>query len=328
MKYLVKLKRARYVAVALVLLYATVVGVKVLRSSAVEKDDKAEMKRQFQDRVRNGIGREMGLGKHDGTPKDIRATVNTIAHFIDKRSGVKLSEATKARLVAMEERIQSGNNRRLNVRDVANAINATILERLASLSDQDIAHVDDALRGFNAPDMPKNFSRDRHLPGGIVSIGTPAEKTIGQLKGIRDQIGTPGGEVVASLIGNALKDSVQGRVQYLSAAVPEYFGNMWDTINDKESSAANGGITPLQATLIAYSIVSDDYLCDSDDYLQKSMFAHQAIMTEIGKAPYPSPSGHLPYGVNGYNFSSPLDLVFDEHTVNRLLDRIEEKSAA
>jgi hypothetical protein len=40
--------------------------------------------------------------------------------------------------------------------------------------------------------------------------------------------------------------------------------------------------------------------------------------------PFPSPEGHRAYGVNGYIFSSPLDLFFNEQAVNRLLDRIEK----
>ena len=48
---------------------------------------------------------------------------------------------------------------------------------------------------------------------------------------------------------------------------------------------------------------------------------------ELGK-PFPSPDGQHAYGVNGYLFSSPLDLFFDDQNVNSLLDRIEKAGGA
>ncbi len=54
----------------------------------------------------------------------------------------------------------------------------------------------------------------------------------------------------------------------------------------------------------------------------------QAGLTRVSGQNYPSPDGHTAYGVNGYLVSSPLDIVFDERTVNSILDRIEERSAS
>jgi len=51
-------------------------------------------------------------------------------------------------------------------------------------------------------------------------------------------------------------------------------------------------------------------------------------MTKTLGQPFPSPEGHRAYGVNGYDFSSPLDLFFDEQTVNRFLDRVEKGGGA
>jgi hypothetical protein len=129
------------------------------------------------------------------------------------------------------------------------------------------------------------------------------------------------------MIGQHVRKRVQSSASYLSEAVPEKFGNMWDVANDREPNAGDGGITPLQATLIAYSLVSDDGLSDGDASLEKRMSKFQSAASRVLEQPYPGPAGHRAFGVNGYLFSSPLDLMFDERVVNRLLDRIEERSA-
>lgn len=98
--------------------------------------------------------------------------------------------------------------------------------------------------------------------------------------------------------------------------------------NGRESSTADAGLTPLQAFLFAYSLVSNDALDYSQANLRKYMEADQKDKTKTFGQPYPSPEGHRAYGVNGYRFSSPLDLFFDEPTVNRLLDRVEKGGGA
>lgn len=327
MKYLTFLKYVRYVAVMLVLACAVIVAASVWRSSAIRYPERGKDKQQFHARIRDGIGREAATTKRGDSPGQIRVAVNSVAKFIEKRSGVKLSEATKSRLAAMEERTQNGAGRRLTTGELGDAINAITLERLSSFSDQDLAYVDDTLRGFNAPDLPKNYNRDFKLPGGTTFIALPSEKTIARLRAVRDQLNNPAGEVFKGMVRKIVRERVQSMAQALSEAVPEQFGNMWDVSNDRESSAADGGITPLQAFLVAYSLASDDYLSDGQDYLNKRMRRHQASLVEIcGK--YPSPAGHRAYGVNGYVFSSPLDLIFNEQAVSLLLDRIEGGAAS
>jgi hypothetical protein len=110
--------------------------------------------------------------------------------------------------------------------------------------------------------------------------------------------------------------------------VPDQFGNLWDAADNRESSGTAAGFTPLQAFLFAYSLVSDDRLDYGQANLRKSMESKQKYWAkELGR-PFPSPDGRHAYGVNGYVFSSPLDLFFDEQNVNRLLDRIEKAGGA
>lgn len=327
MKRLLPGKYVRYVGVMLIAGCAAVLMTSVWRSSAVKDTDKITTNHEFHLRVRDGVGREVELSARGNSSGQIRAAVNSVATFIERRSGVKLSGATKNRLSEIEELALSGAVRPLTSGELSDVITATVLERLSLLSEQDIAHVDDTLRGFKAPNLPRGFNRDFKLPGGIVFAGTPSEKTITRLKAVRDQLGTPAGDVFQGMARGFVKDRVQGRARYLSKSVPEKFGNMWDTVNDGEGDAADGGITPLQALLIAYSLASDDYLSDGEISLGRRMKSLQATATKISGEPYPAPVGHRAYGVNGYLFSSPLDVVFDEQIINRLLDGIAKKGA-
>ena len=314
----------RHIVVALAVACAVVGAASVWRSSARKHNDRAAEEQQFRARVRDGVGREVALPAQGDSAGQIRAAVNSVAVFMERRAGVQLSGATKNRLAGMEARMLSGAARRLTLDELSDIITTTAMERLATLSEQEIAEADDILRGFNAPDMPAGFSRDLKLPGGIVFMGTPPERTIARLRGVRDQLGAPAGEVFQGMARRIVRERARNRAQYLSRAVPERFGNMWDTINDREYSAAEGSVTPLQALLIAYSLASDDYLTDSEAALARRMRGIQATISQVMGSRYPSPAGQRAYGVNGYIFSSPLNLWFDERIITSLLDKIEE----
>lgn len=330
MKHPALLKHSGYTFVALGLLCTAVVVTSAWRSSTPKKADAkaiAESFRKYHERIRDGVGREVALMR-GSSPGQIRRSVDSVAKFVERRSGVTLSEATKNRLAALEEKVQSGNSRRLSLSAFSDTLSATMLERFSSLTDQELAQMHETFRGFNAPDMPENYQRHFKLPQAHVFIGFPPEKTLGKLKAMRDGLNTPAREMVADMFHEKVQYYVRGKVQNLAKAVPEQFGNLWDVAGDRESSSADAGFTPLQAFLVAYSLVSDDNLTYSQANLRKRMEMDQKDNTESLGQPYPSPEGHHAYGANGYLFSSPLDLVFDEQTVNHLLDRIEKGGGA
>jgi hypothetical protein len=290
-------------------------------------EQKAEARRNYNARVRDGVGREVELA-HDSSPAQIRAAVKSVTKFVETRSGVSLGEATKERLAVLEAKVQSGAGRRLTLDTFSAALSATLLERFSSLTDEELAQMDKTLRGFSAPDMPENYDGAFKLPQGFVSLGNPPEKNLGRLKVMRDQLNTPARDVWADMFREKVLYHVRGTAQGLAQAVPEHFGNLWDAADDRESSGATAGFTPLQAFLFAYSLVSDDRLDYGQANLRKSMEEKQKYWAkELGRR-FPSPDGTHAYGVNGYLFSSPLNLFFDDQNVNRLLDRIEKAGGA
>src|SRR5205807_6420996 len=156
--------------------------------------------------------------------------------------------------------------------------------------------------------MPGNDDGAFKLPEGFVDIGISPEKNIARLKVMRDQLNTPARGVWADLFREKVLYNVRGTAQGLAQAVPEQFGNLWDAANGRESSGADAGFTPLQAFLVAYSLMSDDRLDYGHANLRKSMEAEQKYWAKELGQPFPSPDGQHAYGINGYLFSSPLDL--------------------
>lgn len=309
---------------ALGVLGLMVAALSMWRSSALKTDKQAEEKRQFHARIRDGVGREVQFASPGDPSGVVRSSVNSVDNFIFKRSGVRLSGATKTRLAEMEELTLSGSTRRLSISELDQVLTDTAFERLGRLTDEEVLHVDDTLRGFKAPDLPKRYTRRAiNLPGQSVLISS--ERFMDQLKAMRDQTNTPLGEVLKAATHREVQKNVHRQVRDLSEAVPEKFIGAWDTPNDREGDT---GVTPLQAVLIAYSVASSDLLIDSEANLTKRMKGNQVGLTRINGEKYPSPEGHLAYGVNGYITSTPLDLVFDEQTINRLLDHIQERSAS
>jgi hypothetical protein len=224
----------------------------------------------------------------------------------------------------MEQRTLNGEAKRLTISELNDVLTATAFERLGTLTNEEILHIDDTLRGFNAPDLPRILTRRAIvLPGYVVGIST--DKFVEQLKAIREQTNTPLGDVLKGATHRAIQDIVPKRASVLSEAVPEKFGSAWNVADNREGGT---GVTPLQAVLIAYSAVTTDFLEYSEANLNKFMSGMQKARTERWGQNYPSPEGHRAYGVNGYLVSTPLDLVFDERTVNRMLDHIQERSAS
>jgi hypothetical protein len=328
------LRRTGYTLLALVLLCAGVLGASAWHHSRYTRDltplsqeEKTQARRSYNARVRDGVGTEVEL-THGSSASQIRGAVNSVTNFVKTRSGFSLDETTKERLATLEWKVQNGNGRRLTLDTFSAALSQILLERFSSLTDEEIAQMDEALRGFSAPDMPQNFDRSFRLPQGFVSIGIPPEKNVGRLKGMRDELSTPARDSWNNKLREKVLYYVRGKAQSLAEAVPEQFGNLWDTTNGTETSGNTAGFTPLQAFVFAYSLVSDDRLDYSQANLRKSMEAKQKYWEKELRQPFPSPDNHRAYGLNGYLFSSPLDLFLDGRSINRLLDEFEKAGGA
>lgn len=317
MKNPLSARRLRYAAVTFAVALAALAGTLVWRSSADQQTRAERSRQQLLARVRDGVGSEVHFASSPGD--NVHASVNAVAQFIHKRSRVQLDGATKNRLAGLEAETLAGARRRISLSELGEAMTATALARLASLSDAEIARLDQSLRGFDHPKLPAGFKRGRGLSlrVGHVNMMSSDEFT-GQVKALRSQMGTPVGQVFAASARRVVDEEVGKKVSLFAEAVPQQFGG----------AGGAGGLTPLQALLVAYSVASEDHLTDSEANLNKRMAATRDGIVRIINEDYPAPDGHTAYGVNGYLRSSPLDIVFDAPTVNALLDRIAERSRA
>ena len=81
------------------------------------------------------------------------------------------------------------------------------------------------------------------------------------------------------------------------------------------------GMTPLQAMLIVYSLVSDDPLVHSDETLRAQMTAVRAAAPKLDDG---QPLVHA-YGSHGYRYATALDVLLDEKTLDGIVNRFESQ---
>ena len=262
------LRRALSTAVPFLFICAVLTGAGIWHSTGTGKDKRAEGLRQFHDRIRDGVGREVQFAAPNDSSQNVRASVNSVTHFISKRSGTKISGETKKRLAAMEALVLSGAQRRLTVGELSAVLAETAVERLSKLTDQEVAHIDSNLRGFDAPDLPDGYRRGREKyiqPRADMLQAVTSERFVAQLKTLRDlSANMVSREVVEYQARHVAEKEIKKNLRRLSEAVPEKFGGIWDVANEREGDA---GITPLQAFLVAYAVASEDHLCDSESSL-------------------------------------------------------------
>lgn len=315
MKLTPLLKQWRTIAFSVLLVAASITVFGAWSAGALRRDARDEERRQLHARIRDGVGREVQLAAPHDNPGQIRAAVNSAVNFISKRSGAQLSGHVRNRLAELEAATLSGQRRRLTTSELSNIFASVAVRRLARVTDAEILHMDDVLRGFNSPDLPPSFRhRDLKLRVGRVQTMS-SEDFVAQVQAIRRQMGTPSGQIFEGAARRIVGEEVEKKARLFAEAVPE------------QLNISEQGFTPLQALLLAYSVASEDQLADSEENLNKRMKALQNGIGELIARSFPSPEGHTAFGVNGYLFSSPLDIAFDEATVGDLLDLIAERSA-
>jgi len=319
-------QKARYIAASILFACIALAAFAVWRSSASLRDrnqlnDSADNKAKLHARIRDGFGREVQFSL-DGSPGRIRDSVNSFERFIFKRSGLKLSARVKTKLADMEARTLNGSSRRISVSELDEILSEVAIHRLAALTDEDIKHTDETLRGFQTDDMPdQTWNRSAlKLPGRLLIVSS--EKFIERMKSLREKSTSADSEAMKGVIRSFVDNSLRESASRLSEALPEQFGGVWDSTNNRDGA----GLTPLQALTLTYSFASGDLLCDSDENLHKYMSGLQRAITKLRGQPHPMPEGHLAFGPNGYITSAPLDVVFDDDTFSFLLDRIRERS--
>lgn len=308
------LQRRRLTAIALVVACALVGGVAVWQASkrSVEASSVAlgqrsklpaqvssEDKQHLQARVRKGVGSEVRFASAAAQPKEIEAAVESTADFIYRRSGLRMSDATKQKLVRAESDVLKGKARYITLDELTDNLTAAVTERLATLTDEEI---------WQAAEVSSD-EQGQILSRADGKWGVLTKKELTQQAKSGREWGQRGDFALRSTLRSMIVEDLNDRVSTLGAALPEQFGQV-DT----------QGVTPMQALLIAYSAAADDPLTDSQSdieqmIIQKRMDAGQ---TREQKRAQKGVSGR-PYGPHGLFHPSAPHLFLNEAGVDRLL---------
>ena len=246
---------------------------------------------------------------------EINAVAQNLANFIEYRSGVRLSQANKDLLRELENKSWQ-QSKKINRGHLARILSDAAIEKVANATDAEIEYVAKNLGGFDAPDLPENFKRgnkNAHLrANGAGSVDK--EEFIEQAKALRDTVRS--NKIAQSFVAGAINREVDERIDLLAKASP------------KDFSSSRNDLTPAQAILVTYAVITDDVPARNQKDLQNAMEVVQRTATRLSSSNqvYPSPNGQHAYGDNGYLFSTPASLLFDDATLTTILNGIKEKS--
>jgi hypothetical protein len=294
MRYLKWSTRSLIIVVTLVLVGGVLAGMSLWQATANKDAIAAAEKQNYHKRIQRGLGSSVKFASPGDSPDQILASVESVNSFIHRRANLGMSEETRERLAQIEgDALKNGASRRINAKELTDAITDLLAQRVASLSDRDIEFAGRAL-GKGGDLMLRANGR----------YAATKEEFKSMARSFREQ-SRAGGKGARDAIQMVIEEEVKGRLADFSEAVP-----------DKFERAKDEGVTPLQALLITYSVLADDRLEEAPEDLEKSA-------SELAKR-----TGKKAYGVNGYRFSTPVNLVFNKETSKALLDRFEKGGAS
>lgn len=276
---------------------------------------------QFHQEMRNALA-EINFSNGNNLVA-VNTTTSNLANFIYYRSGIQINQSNK-NLLNQSEQNALDHSKRINKYQLAQILTDVAYEKLVTLSDADINSMAENLSGFYAPNMLPVFQDGRRF----VRLRANGEGTmepnsfISRLKSIRNNLITvsPKAEnglltdVTRSAFTNRLESEITNCANSLTGAEANFFGG-----------SANNDMTPAQAMLITYAVATDDMLMGNQNELQQKMTEFQQTISQYWGASYPSPQGQRAYGVNGYIYSTPVNIILDDNATARILNLIQER---
>jgi hypothetical protein len=282
---------------------------------------------EFNQKIRNSMA-EVNLPRTNDSAA-ITTASESFSNYVYYRSGVNLGPTNKSLLRQIEQNAWN-QSKKISNSQLAQILTDVAFEKLVTLTDSDINNMAETLRGFNDRSLPAVYQNGRTM----VRLRANGEGSmepqyfVSQLISIRNTQtaysqnpygGRPPLVVQSSraALYNGIVNEISACVSVLKAADPNFFG---------DPTTASKGLTPMQAMLVAYSVISDDMLVGNEAELRQKMSILQQTISQYWATPYPSPQGRRAYGTNGYIYSSPTNYLLDEASVARILNLINERS--
>jgi hypothetical protein len=285
------------IAIATVLAFLVSAGLAGWYSSRLPARASVEDKQNLQDQLRKGIGSEVRIAAR---PEQADEAVASAADFIYWRSGLKFTNGFMKRLAKAERDVLNGKAQHITVIELTDDMTAAVIDRLATLTDKEIAEAAEASSGPNGEIRSRADAK-----WGVMSKAD----LIRQAQAGREwsQRGDAGLQVG---LRSMIEGEVNDRVSTLSTLLPEQFGN-----------AGSQGVTPTQALLIAYSVAADDPLTNSRSdiaqmLLEKRMDERQ---TREQRKAERNISGR-PYGPHGLLHPSAPGIFFTKSAFDKILN--------
>ena len=140
------LQRRPLIAIATVLALLISAGIAVWHSSRQPAKASAEDKQHLQNELRKGVGSEVRFASR---PEQADEAVASAADFIYWRSGLKMSDEFKKKLAKAESDVLNGKSRHTTVSELTDNMTSAVVERLATLTDEEIADATEASSDAN-----------------------------------------------------------------------------------------------------------------------------------------------------------------------------------
>lgn len=262
-------------------------------------------------RVKEG----MSLLSFAKSSAEVSNSISSMNVFMMERSGMEINSSVNQRLLILENSALSDSSKLISFDKLVDTLTDLALERNAELTDQELDEVVTRAQGFTTTELAatNKSSLIALRPGNYVDM--TKEEAIKELKALK----SPKMQLVAKdYIRNFISQEVKTTLINLASASPEKFGENWDLLNNRPSK----GLTPSQSYLIAYSLISGDLLADGKLELENRMQKVYEVQVKL-KGKYVSPNGYVPYGDNGYLYSSPVKVFFNENVQLKLLQKLE-----
>lgn len=313
---------------AYILILAALVAVGLFKAQPhISAQQGSSVPREFYARIKAGVGTEVSYQVGSGYMGNVRITgvdISTLFSFIQSRANISVNSANTALLNSLETQVIAGQQKLISTDQIATLLTTVLFERATKLQTTQINDVVQTLRGFNSNNLPPKvqMGRQKYLKIRASSAKVMTDQqAVAQVKAYTD----PNVQyLMKNEITSYVKQQLDTRLQLWMVASPEQFSN-----TNSPFSSNFKGLTPAQSFLLAYSFVADDNLTESQSDIQTSMWQLKAAFDKLNPDnPYPAPINVFPYGRNGYFYSSPTHIFFDDSVQTAIIRGISKLSVA
>ena len=287
------------IVIATVLSFLVLGGIAVWNASKQPAKASAEDKQNLHKQLRKGLGSEVQFAS---SPANTGDAVESAAAFIHWRSGLEMSGETKKKLAQAESDVLTGASRRITVSELTDNMTTVVVDRLATLTDEEIRWAVDVSSDANGQMRSRADGK----------WGVLSKKQLTQQAKAGREWSQRGDFALRHALYSMLEGEVNERVSALSEGLPEQFGQ-----------ANAQGLTPTQALLIAYSVATDDQLTDSRSDMQQAVIQQRIDSGETREKRKKLKVSGRPYGPNGFLHPSAPQLFLGKGAVDKLLNLSE-----